>query len=922
MTMRRTSGTPGGIRRWSRRRAEVWAVLCLAAALLCQPLTAGVGLAALQDAVDENWRGSYDILVRAPAEDHFSGGPTLLDPNFANTSAPAIAPERVARVAEIDGVEISAPIGFLGRMGDVRDFPIIQIPASLLRENPVRTIRLTWTATTNDGLGPRIADARSATLTIDARAWDGQSEVGPSADTIAVSGDVPAEVTLSGETLRLGIWPLPSVASTVFAVDPDAERRLLGDRAPAALTALADADAALAATDENSSPASGELLANLGPESPTRQALEALVPELRNTPALRGQYGADAPIAPVVVARDALPELALRVGFELGTHGDTDTEFTSVGEATVDAAAALTPFAGSGIVIPWPGTDARIPTTYVQPTAVTGVGATVLSPAPSHIQPPDPDLPAATLEPQGFIRSLPLDSRQQPDGLTPGQTQTFRSDQPPSALRVGSAGSTRLGAPLIVGEYRNAQIVTGKEDAAPLGAYDPVRATRVSDARGNPITPTPLEPVLSGLGIVAQPATALTSLRGAHALGVEAPVTAIRVRVAGAETYSAESLARIDRVAAAIQDLGLEAFIVAGSSRQRVQVWVPDYAFGVTEPQDRQQVSPLGWVEVEALSLNVAQSTVSTLTSLARSIGIGAVLVTLLMLPVLGMVQVRANRRTNAVLTVAGFTRARRARWFAAEGVPVLTAVALAGVLGMLLVPTRAADTAILTGLCLSAVAVLVMVVARRSLAEPRRRRRAQVPLKHTRSPHPTSPGRGGKVRVRTATWRLTISRIPTILTQGILLGFLVSAALFASSLLTVALRETARTPLGSLLGTAQLPALLATMGVGMLAACVLTASTTARQNQAFARQATTLVRVSGWTRSRLRRLTAIELAGIGGIAALSVILLFWAIPAEFSPAAILSPAVIFLGTSAGVLFPLGAIALIRARGLGRALKP
>lgn len=904
-------GRPNGIRRWLRRKAEVVAVCCLTAAVVLAPVTAGVGLAAVQHAVDKNWRGSYDILALANDDSLIStsAAETLVDPNFANTSAVSIPNKLVKDVTTLQGVSLAAPIGFLGRLGDVRDYPIIQIPAQLFRDDPIRTIRLNWTAKTDDGLGPRIADHQVFTLHFDARAWDGSSDIGPGDKVISVTGPVPAQVTLSDNIVRVGLWPLPSVASTIFAVDPTAEQELLGNRAPPALAALATADQALKSmkAEVGRWPTTKDV-ASLSPDRPELRLLSQVVPHLSSTPALQGQYGKDASVAPFIAARDALPKLSLTVGFKISPVGMDRpiSDLVSVGTVNVNATAVVTPFASTGVIVPWPGTPPAAPTTYVQPSVVTGVGASKLVKRPSGSA-PDPSRRAFTLNPQGFLRAIPLDTRVKDDGLAPGQTQTYRAAPPNGSLQIGSASATGQGAPLLVGNYDNSALTAKPTDNAPLGAYDPGAATRITDGTGKPVTPTKLLPALSGLGIVAQPATAITSLAGARAMGVNSPVTAIRVRVAGVKTYSTSSITRISAVASQIQKLGLRAFIVAGSSRQTLQTWIPDYAFGVENPTLTQKVSDLGWVQLEAVSLNVAQSTVESLTTLAHTISLGSILLTFATLPLLGMSQLRVNHRTNAVLQKSGLAKSERFRWFLAEGLPGVIIVALGGVLGAATLTGELLQGLILSGAAALSVMILVLGVAI-----------ASVRVRPKTRPLRAWAAVVGNTIVSPVV-KLSLRKVPTMLVTGILLAFVAVCSSIGAALVSAGLREVSRTPLGGLIGGAQVPYLVASLATGITAAVVLTSTVVARHTSISATQATTLSRVGAWSRQRLRLLSIVEVAGIAVVAMLVAAILILLTPTDISPLAEFGtlPAVGVLLCAVAV--PIGAIAVARARGIAAA---
>jgi len=894
-----------------RRRAEVAATACLAAAVILAPATAGVGLAAVQSAIDENWRGSYDILVLADSSSlvSTSEAATLLDPNFANTSAQPIPNDLAEAVDALPGVALAAPVGFLGRLWDVRDFPIVQMPAELLKQDPVRTVQLRWTVRTDDGLGSRIADHQVFDFAINASAWDGISDVHSGDPTISVASHVPVDITLADGTVRIGFWPLPTVASTVFAVEPQAELELLGDNAPAAMHDLLAADESLTAIQGGLGRwPTGENLSSIikaGGADFDRWGIDA------TEPALNGQYGRDGQLAPVITASDALPTLQLTVDFAISGPRSTGSSgaLTDAGTVTVDAGSELSPFASTGVVVPWPGFEGGEPTTYVQPALPTGVGSTVLS-SPPQEAPPNPDENAYTLAPMGMLRAVPLDRRQVDDGRGVGQTQTYRADGAPTSLQIGDAQASGRGAPLIVGSYENDSLDLEELDAAPLGAYDPARVTRLTTGDGTPVSPTQLAPSLTGLGIVAQPATAITSITGARALGVADPITAIRVRVADVGAYSPQSMGKIIDVASAIEALGLQAYIVAGSSRQSIQVWVPDYAFGVSDPDEPQVVSDLGWVELDAVSLNVAQSTVSTLTTLASAISAGSVIVAFGALPLLARAQIDKNRRNEPVLRFAGWSRGARFRWFAAEGAPGALIVVLAALAGWLLAGSRGDETpgALALAACVSVAAMaVVLCVAAASSYTPASRRPRLV--------------KRGRRRPRPPVAVLAARRAPMMVASGFLVGVVSSAFSMGVTVILLASSTASRTALGSLLSQTQLPFLLASLVSGLLAAIVLLCALTSRQSAASAVQASTLTRVGSWSRAPLNTLASIEIAVLGASATVVVVMVAVIAPDSISPLVSLGPRSGIALPALATFTPVLCVAVARVIGERRALR-
>src|SRR5690606_39628348 len=93
---------------------------------------------------------------------------------------------------------------------------------------------------------------------------------------------------------------------------------------------------------------------------------------------------------------------------------------------------------------------------------------------------------------------------------------------------------------------------------ARLGVYDPPNSRLVAGPVGEPVEPVEMYPTFDVTGLLQPPPLAYTDIEGAMVLRGDAPIDAIRVRVAGLSGFDAESRRRVEEVAAAIVDLGLE----------------------------------------------------------------------------------------------------------------------------------------------------------------------------------------------------------------------------------------------------------------------------------------------------------------------------------------------------------------------------
>lgn len=164
-----------------RGHFKVWRVV---AAALCALTLVAVAVTdklwneSLRRGVDENWRGAYDLLVTAespdaPILDHF--GRALVDPNFGNVTASPVPLVVLDRIREVPGVDVAAPIGFLGRWGSTLDWAMLEVPVEVLKAADVHQLRIGWKVWTDDGLGQRKVQDEVIELRIDASEWDGVS---------------------------------------------------------------------------------------------------------------------------------------------------------------------------------------------------------------------------------------------------------------------------------------------------------------------------------------------------------------------------------------------------------------------------------------------------------------------------------------------------------------------------------------------------------------------------------------------------------------------------------------------------------------------------------------------------------------------------------------------------------------------------
>ncbi|WP_156876674.1 hypothetical protein [Microbacterium luticocti] len=541
-------------------------------------------------------------------------------------------------------------------------------------------------------------------------------------------------------------------ATRVTLVDPVAERALLGDAGafldplvqlhptahtgPGEVTDWAGETASAGGQDavQALSAYAAAFATSGGSDTPA-----AVIGELRRLWAADGddwdrwsaQTVGSTPVVPLLVSDAPTAHLAVKVDVE--SFGDAPIEHTEpdgtpdyrmpkplvdgaagrhVGSTAADVSSVLNPFAhATGDTIAWPGTEYDPAPTVPNLNVLQGAGR---SAAAGYTASHD----AIALAASGYRDPL------REGGLllsTAADPQQIGSEAAYQQLRVVSRPDEQnLPVALPVGTFDPTQVDAGTHDAGyvPLGAYDDVDVT-VADGDHAGAT---MQPAVSGTGLVGTRTAAIASIASAPLWHDDAPIDAIRVRVAGIAGYSPQAQQKVVDVARAIDRLGLQATIVAGSSPTDVDIAVTGYAFGTMDPDGHQRVGDLGTVRQRWSELGAAARVdlaVSTATYAVLGIGMLAVLL------LAGAVQLAAipgRRAQAAAMREVGFTRARIARWYAMEEAPGWLIVAAVGGVAVVFAAERAvAAAAVGAVLVLTAVIGATAVIAgSRSRVRPR----------------------------------------------------------------------------------------------------------------------------------------------------------------------------------------------------------
>ncbi|WP_419819228.1 hypothetical protein [Glaciibacter flavus] len=244
-----------------------------AAALLAIALAATVGIqsaaaSALQQTLNDHWRGAYDILVTAdpPTTDG------LLQPGALAGQAKRMPLSAVEKVRDLDGVDVAAPLStvIFPATGSYSSLRFVADIDAAQTTRAARAYRMNVVFTTDDGLGERLVSSTTYRVSLDTSAapreiappsgWTDYSAsscpIGdlsvPCAEmndqsafifqrtpawveTVPDQASVPQGASsgasgggFDGDQIVVDIRDAPGTPTRVALVDPEAERALLG----------------------------------------------------------------------------------------------------------------------------------------------------------------------------------------------------------------------------------------------------------------------------------------------------------------------------------------------------------------------------------------------------------------------------------------------------------------------------------------------------------------------------------------------------------------------------------------------------------------------------------------------------------------------------------------------------------------------
>lgn len=636
--------------------SRVWALLLAALTLVSIVVASTMASSRLASSLDENWRGSYDVLV-APRGQDFGAGSTdgLVDPNFVGTAGRGgITLPELDAVRSIAGVEAAAPLGMVGSLRNTSLFPTLRVGddaaagTSALEGDTVASLTVEVLDARGSEERPLMRNQGIVAL---------QHRLSPDIpleQAVASSSVTGFSTVWSNRDYFVGLGSMPEFPASIIAVDPEAEAELLGEDNAGFLQPLLGLPANRSA----------------GSSGWSARVDEAAYPAIRMELEQSGG-GAAREVVPLVVRTYVPGSFVLRVTADYSTRvgprfpttveelesAISDSGIVDRWVLESDVSSALTPFGGKGLIVEWPGTPSMqdniamvLPATQLRPELVgrpsyhseTGVEGLQYEGLQYRVKPQGVTDAAGQVPDRG---ELQLSGGQE----HVGNVQSFRNPE----FVLGGGFFNAVPAP--VGTFTPDDVVDPQAEAAsyvPSGVYS---GNVTKTASGDEVWPN-----VSDQDFITGVPGAFTDLKGSQTLRGETPIDVIRVRVAGLDRYDAQAVDRVESVAEAIRALGLDAIVVAGSSPQAVGVYVPEYfvdADGTT--------SDLGWVRQEWTTLQVVADVERGISGATTALIVASTGAVMLAVTVTTLLAAAGHRNHVEVLRRMGW-RDSRIRWLLA----------------------------------------------------------------------------------------------------------------------------------------------------------------------------------------------------------------------------------------------------------------
>ncbi|MET0974690.1 MAG: hypothetical protein ABWX82_03360 [Leifsonia sp.] len=627
---------------------------------------------------------------------------------------------------------------------------------------------------------------------------------------------------------------------------------------------------------------------------------------------------------PVIVAPESDVPLSVRIDVEALGPGqlpdlskgyftepvieDRAARGVHLGTMSADASALLDPFSTTALTLRWLDDGNAVAETGPQGYTGAYLGSVAHS---TPVVPVERD-GTPTLEATGYLGTTmesywggdPSGWILRGEGTARGAQSAYATVQS-EALRQDVDGGYSMLLPIGGFDTDDVSPASDPLSYVPLGAYDPAGMTLVADASGAQIDPVELLPAAGGLGLVGAQTTAIGDI-AALSTGIREPtMDAVRVRVADVGAYDRDGIARVVAVASEIEELGLAATIVAGSSTQTETLAVAGYSFGTTDPTGAQSVGALGTVEQQWSALGVAARLGTSLSQATLALLASVVASTLVLFAVASLSAGGSRRADAATLRAVGWSRRRIVRWLLAEQWPGVAVIGVAGLAASAVAGGEAMVPSIVASVLLAVVVVAVIsavtgssaprirvateheLLRERPQARPEVRWTTDAASEHTESDQDQEPDHGvraprGGTRLRlgaesVAGFGARLVRGDVGAALGSVAAVLIVMATTACFVLALNVgRDGAGASLLAQAGTAQALAPQLVLGLAGIASGVLLTMLVRTQTLRRRTRSRSLLRALGWTAPDIRRSERAEILVVGLPAALVGCYLLW----------------------------------------------
>ncbi len=633
--------------------------------------------------LDENWRGSFDILVRPKeAIKNIELEHQVVESNYLSASGNGISVAQWKQIQQLPAVQVAAPIATIGYLRGYVPFMIMRLPA----QEQTSTLKVQLGISSTNGY-------RSTTVVDDHQYY----VIKPPSRPVSLSQQAPAGYKIENPVLLatstgasvfsdgsvdLHISSLPTIWTQLAAIDPAAERELSGvDQSLIDGKYLASNDG-YATVHVPTEDEDDKRIAEAKTEAEKVEAGHISIDNAR-----RRSYNPSGPDLPIIYAASTYVSLPTTIKVDELQLVDTSTlevaqQYTgyvpssdpkqdrgadlrqyldnlnipsvrSIISTTIDYGNVIKPISMRALTIDLRGQQPVVDTASGRKGWLTkGTDSLYLPGSISYRQYTAPfdtngllTIAAETkLDTQTIIsvtgetafRSLPL--------VEPATKVQHDKDKGSFSLNeVGSYDLNKLPE-----SVRNPNPLT----YVPLGIYTPPTVKLVRDAAGKelPGGPVTLHPTINPASFIPGPPLALTNIAAARFFRGDNCIDAIRVRVAGIDKYTPQNVKKVEAVAAEIiAATGLHVDIVSGSSPQQVLVYIPGSADG--------KVAPLGYVEEQWTTLGAAANISGGIDSASVLMLVVTGLAGLLYLLSQSLLSTLSRRRELALLQAIGWRR-------------------------------------------------------------------------------------------------------------------------------------------------------------------------------------------------------------------------------------------------------------------------